>query len=682
MSCSDKLYLATFNNIDSHLAQLKHNKKTCLISFTITAQMSRLSPTIIVFSLIIFLPLTTQASIKSDRKLFIQAETALNKRDVATWQKLQSRLTNYPLYADLLFKRAMQTIDTTSKQQFDINVAALNNTPLQKLYRRSWLRRLISKHQWQEYIDNYRKGLGTRYQCHYAQALYNTSQEDKAFPVASKLWLVGKSQKKYCDPVFKAMKKAGQLTNKLIWQRIELAIKKGKTGLVKYLLKSLPAQEQEKAQQWLSIRAKPERVLKNKYTGSNDPRHRKMLVYGIKRMALFEADRALNAWQNIRDKVSLDGDSHHEIESYLALRMTTQRLNGAVKQHQQIKTPDNKSLEWGVRAALREQDWNAIGKFIQQMGELDKLPDRWKYWLARQAEINDEPVVAETLYRLLASGRGYHNFLAADQLNISYLFSHKPLQYKKEDLQTLRDNYNVRRAHELYQFDRVNEARREWYYLIKNHGDTDRQKLAYIQKQWGWHSQAILTIATADYYDDLSIRFPVVFKKEIERATKKSGMDTAWVMALMRQESAFQPDARSSAGARGLMQLMPKTSRYVARLLRQRRPKISDLYIPNTNIKLGTHYLKKNLQKFNRNKVLTTAAYNAGPHRVKTWLPKAGSLDADIWTETIPFKETRNYVQRIMSYASIYDHKLGYNITRVTQRMPIINNHKQTASNP
>ena len=143
-------------------------------------------------------------------------------------------------------------------------------------------------------------------------------------------------------------------------------------------------------------------------------------------------------------------------------------------------------------------------------------------------------------------------------------------------------------------------------------------------------------------------------------------------MALIRQESAFQPDARSPSGARGLMQLMPGTGRQVARLLKRRRPKLYEFYQPELNIKLGTQYLKSNLNKFSGPKVLTTAAYNAGPHRVSKWLPDKMPMDADAWTEAIPFKETRGYVQRIMSYAAIYDNHLGKDITPLTRRMPPI----------
>jgi soluble lytic murein transglycosylase len=623
-----------------------------------------------------------QASLKEDRAHFLKAETAINKGDLKAWKKLQPKLVDYPLYADLLFKLSIQKIDKTDEKQAKQNLQALANTPLHKTYLKSWLRRLVSRQQWNQYIDYYESGLGTRYQCHYAQALYESGQADKAEPVARKLWLVAKSQPKYCDPVFKDMKTAGQLTDDLVWQRIELAIRKGKTGLVKYLKKSLPAYDQKQVDEWLKIRNKPERALAKKYTQSELPRRQQMLVYGVKRMALFEADRALAQWQKIRDKVLLTAQDKQEIERYLALRMTTQRLDGAVAQHRRITAPDREILEWGVRAALREGDWQAVGDFLNKLEQTGSLSDRWKYWQARHAEEAGKSTLASSLYHLLATGRGYHNFLAADRTDTSYLFNHQPLSYSKQQIRPLAEDYNVRRARELYELDRISQARREWYYLIKNHGDEDRQKLAYIQKQWGWHSQAILTIATADYYDDLSLRFPVVYKDEIEKAIRSSGLDTSWVMALMRQESAFQADARSSAGARGLMQLMPQTSRYVARLLKLRRPKINDLYQPATNIKLGTHYLKKNLKDFKQNKVLTTAAYNAGPTRVSKWLPTTKNMEADVWTETIPFKETRLYVQRIMSYASIYDHKLGYDITRVSQRMQDIYTDPITASNP
>ena len=622
------------------------------------------------------------ADLAKQRKDFIKAETALNKGDIKQWKKLEPALKTYPLYADLKFKLAIQNIDKASSKDADRYLSELENTPLQQLYLKSWLKRLAGKSKWADYLKYHQSGLGSRYQCYSARALYETGELEQAREQAKKLWLVGKSQSSYCDPVFSLMKKHGHLDDHLVWKRIELAITKGEAGLVKYLKKQLPASEQQLVQEWLNVRQKPERVLDRKYTESEIPRRQQILVYGIKRMALFEADKALASWQKIRGKVLLSSEDIDDIERYLALRLTTQRIDGAADQHKRVKDYDRTGLEWAVRAALREQDWDAVGKFITDLEKQGALSDRWQYWKARQAQLKQHNETANTIYRLLATGRGYHNFLAADQLDQSYEFNDRPLQYTQDELRALNEHYNVRRAHELYELDRIAEARREWYYLIRQFGDEDRQKLSYIQKQWGWHTQAILTIATADYYDDLSIRFPVMYQQEIETFSRRNKLDTSWVMALMRQESAFQHDARSSAGARGLMQLMPKTSKYVARLLGARKPRLTDLYKPEINIRLGTHYLKKNLQDFSNNKILTTAAYNAGPHRVKKWLPAAGRLDADIWTESIPFKETRSYVQRIMSYASIYDYKLGKPVQRLRQRMDPVDLNQQTASNP
>ena len=637
----------------------------------------RILPVVLV---LLLMHTTVNASIEQQRKDFTAAETALNKGDHNSWKKLEPDLKDYPLYADLVFKLAIRNITRTTPEDARQYLSQLDHTPLRKTYLKSWLKKLAAKSRWQNYLSDYEPDLGTRYECYAANALYETGALEQARQQAEALWLVGKSQPEYCDPVFRYMKQHGHLNDDLVWQRIELAIGKGKTGLVSYLKKQLPASEQEVVQEWLDVRNKPERALKDTYILSQSPRRQQILVYGIKRMALFEADKALKSWQLVRDKVLLDKDDIDEIQRYLALRLTTQRIDGAVDQHKRVEYYDSKGLEWAIRAALRENDWDAVEKFITALEAMGPLSDRWQYWKARQAGENGDTDMASTLYHLLAAGRGYHNFLAADQIDLPYAFNNRPLQFTEDELRDLNNHYNVSRAREYYLLDRINEARREWYYLIRQFGDEDRQKLSYIQKQWGWHTQAILTIATADYYDDLSIRFPVMYRQEIEQFSKSNNLDTSWVMALMRQESAFQHDARSSAGARGLMQLMPRTSKYVARLLGTRRPKLTDLYKPEINIRLGTYYLKKNLKDFENNKLLTTAAYNAGPHRVKQWLPESGLMDADVWAESIPFKETRGYVQRIMSYASIYDHKLGKPVVPLSQRMRPINLSQKTAS--
>ena len=613
------------------------------------------------------------ADLAAERQLFLDAEKAINKKDWRGWNKLKPRLRQYPLYTDLLYKIALKDIGKAKPAEVRTTLQVLKDTPLYNSYLKSWLRRLAQKKSWQSYIDFYQPKLGARYRCYYASALYHTGQAITAFPVVKKLWLTGTSRPDYCDDAFEQFKNSGQLSSQLVWQRIELAMAKGSTSLVRYLQKLLPRKQQFLVNEWLAIRNKPDRSLQSKYILSNNPHRKNMVVYGIRRMALFDADKALAAWEKQKPRSRLDAETIREIDRYIALRLTTQRLPGAVTQYQKLQLgnqdADRKSLQWAARAAIRERDWAALNRFIRKMGDLDSLDDRWKYWQAKSHQQLGNTIEAEAIFQILALRRGYHNFLAADELSLPYRLDHQPLSYKADALAALKKNNNVRRAYEYFILDRIAEARREWYYLLKQYGDADRQKLAYIAKQWGWHSQAILTIARTDHRDDLDMRFPVVFEKQVRKATKRNGLDLSWVMALIRQESAFQADARSSAGARGLMQLMPATSRHVAKILNHRRPKLFELYQPALNIRLGTQYLKTNMKKFNNHLVLTTAAYNAGPHRVTKWLPKNASMDAASWAESIPFKETRNYVQRIFSYAAIYDQKLGQKIRRVGDRM-------------
>jgi len=172
------------------------------------------------------------------------------------------------------------------------------------------------------------------------------------------------------------------------------------------------------------------------------------------------------------------------------------------------------------------------------------------------------------------------------------------------------------------------------------------------------------------YRDDISLRFPLQHEDKVNNWSEKNNIDPSWTYAIIRRESAFMPDARSSVGALGLMQLMPNTARQVARQMKVRYRGRYSLLASNTHIRLGTGYLKRMLSKLDSQQVLATAAYNAGPHRVSKWLPENHQMDAIQWIETIPFTETREYVSNVLAYMVIYEHLLDGEITRLSNRMP------------
>ena len=165
---------------------------------------------------------------------------------------------------------------------------------------------------------------------------------------------------------------------------------------------------------------------------------------------------------------------------------------------------------------------------------------------------------------------------------------------------------------------------------------------------------AIIGVAQAKYWDDIALRFPMPYSETFSALAGRYKIDTNWARAIARQESAYQPHARSHVGARGLMQLMPKTAQSTAKHHNISYKNSSDLYQPETNINIGVAYLAEMQEKFDNNQIYATAAYNAGPHRVKQWLKQRGELPVDIWIETIPFSETRRYVMNVMAYHAVY----------------------------
>jgi len=171
----------------------------------------------------------------------------------------------------------------------------------------------------------------------------------------------------------------------------------------------------------------------------------------------------------------------------------------------------------------------------------------------------------------------------------------------------------------------------------------------------GWHDQSIFTLSREGFLSDVERRFPLAYRELITREAQRNDIPPEWAFAIARRESSFMSDAVSSANAKGLMQILPSTARY----LEKRRVSTRDLIDPNTNARLGTRYLRYLLNKLDNNPLLATASYNAGLAKVMQWLPDSDAVEADIWVETIPFKETRNYVKAVLTYQQIYEDKLN-----------------------
>ena len=310
--------------------------------------------------------------------------------------------------------------------------------------------------------------------------------------------------------------------------------------------------------------------------------------------------------------------------------------------------------EWKVRAALLEQNWQHVAEALADLTALERQEPKWQYWLARSLDKTGSALQARDLYFKLAEDRSFYGFLAADNIRKPYQFSNRPVFLAENELDKLANETDFKVVREFKLLNREAEAERQWWYTIKKMSKERRMIAAKLAQQWHWDQIAITTLVKADYWDDLALRFPVYYSEQIHHNAYLHNLDPAIVFGLIRQESIFNKDAESSVGARGLMQVMPITGMQIARDLKEKWRSGDSLFNPDINVRYGAFYYKKLLKQFHGHFALAIAAYNAGSGRVAKWLPSAEAMPADIWIETIPFKETRKYVTAVLSYAIIY----------------------------
>lgn len=622
-------------------------------------------------------PVHATVNLEKQRQIFTEAKKALKKGHLRTFSRLSKKLIDYPLYGYLQYDYIRKRISRIPKKRLEEFIELYEDSPMSGRMRYNWLRSLYRQGKWKTFIEEYRGSSNTKLRCYYAYALYKTKAYEKADVEAENLYLVGKSQPRACDRVFKEWAKRGGITREHKWKRIELAMSRGRLSLAKFIAKNMKKSDRIWVQRWRKMHRRPAENLLRKYLHSDNPIAKKIERHGIKRLARRDAGAAADAWENIRENhQKISPEEVKAIDQYIALQGAYQQHPRALEWLSKIQSPSDKVQLWRIRTALAQQDWWAALTWIEALPTEARNSDQWQYWRGRILELQSEslPVLktaAQRVYSSLAVKRNYHGFLAADKLGQPYQMASDPLQFSQQELDKIAQIPGIARARELFFIGMVSDARREWNHTILDFNETQLKQASVLAKQMGWHDRAILTVAKAAHFDDLELRFPTAHKNIIEKQAREQGIEAAWVYGVLRQESSFMADARSHAGALGLMQLMPRTGRLTARALKFRIRSNRDILNIRKNIRLGTAYLRRMLDKNDGNSVLATASYNAGPYRVKKWMPPK-DMPSDLWVEIIPFNETRKYVKKVMSYTMIYDKKLGGQNNLLASRMPVI----------
>ena len=569
-----------------------------------------------------------------------------------------------------------RNIDTLPPQRGQDFLTRYRGQAVAEAFRQVWLPALARRQDWPDFLAAWSPSVqDTSLRCVALNARQALGQVDAGWTAdAQAIWRSsGKSLPGECDAVFAILAARGGLPPALRWERIDKAAGEWQPAVMRAAARGLPAGDAALANDYAAFfEAVNERALNWPRTD----RSRWMASQGLARLAksvpvaaeaqlpryaqalgFSEADRGRVLYQ-----VALQSASSYEPEG--ARRLAAVPLSAY----------DDKLHELQVREALARSDWPGALAAIRRMGNDQRGQARWTYFEARLSELAGDKAGARALYARAATKPEFHGFLAADRIGQAYTLC----PWLPHDTPAARDAVArtpaLIRALALYRIDRRGWAQREWDDALSRFDDDQRRIAVGLAEDAGWFDRGVfglVNVGGKSYPEESRLyllRFPMHHDATIRREAARNNLDPAWVAGEIRAESVFDPKARSSANARGLMQLLPGTGAEIARGLGLPWNGADSLYDPDTNIVLGSAYLRQLLDKYGK-PYQTIAAYNAGPAPVARWSSQRPAMDPDFWIETISYKETRDYVARVLAFSTLYDWRLNGDAVRLTDRM-------------
>jgi soluble lytic murein transglycosylase len=601
------------------------------------------------------------------RRLYINALENLDEGRFDAFEAAKAQLIDYPLYPYLDLQDHRRRLHELTTEQVAAFRQRWKDSPIAGRLYDEWMDDLAHRGAWDLFLQNYEPTPNNaERQCDYLRALDRSGKHDAAMAAVEPLWLIGTSQPKTCDALFAVWIQRGLVNNRMVWDRLTLALQARSWDLARYLAGLLSPELRKQGELFYRVARDPALIGDTAHFTANDDATRHIVKYGVRRLASNDPDAAAAAWSTYNATLTFDSDDIRIIRQDLTIgfaRHGVVDLNTA----DLTPSPDGRHLlvyEALILAALTNKDWPTVISLINRLDTEERAKQRWQYWLGRaQRALAGAPgldLPKTSPWELLAGDRQYYGFLAAQSLGKPLALNDQPSRPEPGVLTAVQQRPAMQRMTELYTIgDRAN-ARREWAMLLPKLDGEERAGAAYVIADLGWIDLSIMAANAADLRDDLSLRFPTPFTPTFVKESRATSVPISFLYGIARQESAFAPAARSSAGALGLMQLMPATAAATARDAGEPTPVAAALFDPALNVHIASRHLAELLERYDGNRVLAAAAYNAGAHRVDRWLRDRPARPADVWIETIPFAETRDYVKNVMAFAYIYGQRLGH----------------------
>lgn len=530
--------------------------------------------------------------------------------------------------------------------------------------RNDWLLLLGKRRDWATFTAEYplfRMNDDASVRCYALMAQAEAGDADVAQQVQD-LWLAQRDAEDGCTAAVEQQLKAEKIRPQVVWQRARLGFEYDKPQIARQAVSLL---KPELVQTINSIYSQPARYLDGRVTAIL-PHSKELVALALIRLADGNVQTAARELDKLRWKIQLTQEEISWVWGVIGKRSARQLSDEALGYYANGNPAfmHGEHLLWRVRAALLAQDWVQVQEAISSLNESQLRDPTWIYWRARALlalQAPDAELRARTLLRSIASTRGFYEQLAMEELGERITAPGVPEPLTEEEKAAARDNAGLQRALYAIKNGLRSDGVREWNYSTNLHqrgGMNDRELLAAAAlacEQQVW-DRCINTSDRTRSQIDMEQRFPMPHKHAVVQRAGQVGVDPAYVYGLIRQESRFIMDAQSNVGAAGLMQVMPATARWTARKIGMNGFKPMHINDRDTNIAIGTSYLKLVLDAFDGSLPLAAAAYNAGPGRVRSWLDQTPerAIDAAIWTENVPFPETRDYVKKVLANATNY----------------------------
>jgi soluble lytic murein transglycosylase len=528
-----------------------------------------------------------------------------------------------------------------------------SNKPLSQKIRNKWLYQLAGQKNWALFNQHYRPTSDVNLQCFHVLSAYWLGSIHTVRPEITTLWLTGHSQPPACNGLFNLLLQANIIEDSLIAQRIELALENKNAPLARYLLKQFKPSRTADAEILTNIYVKPETITQIKPGFL----HGALYLYGLKRLALINMKKAIKLWNTTQARQLLSNSEKQSFISFVAMYKVMRNDKDAAHWFNQLSPPykDQVLLEWRIRLALKELKWREVEHFIKYHPEKDQ--PGWKYWIARAKEAQGNKEESLLIYQKLASLRNYYGFLASMRIGKKFNFANESPVINPSVLQSYHPVTSQIRA--LFTSNHIADASRLINDFFLELSKQDKCIIAFwLINDLKWYAKALNLSNSEDLTNQLALRFPLIYQNFVNLNANTHHVSKEFIYAIIRQESTFREDIISPAGAHGLMQLMPATAKIIAKQEKIAFNNNQQLFTALINISIGTAYLKQLAKRFDH-PVLISAAYNAGPRQVVYWIKNHPPKQMDIWIETLPWRETRNYIKNIIAFYAVYQYRMN-----------------------